>query len=251
MTLVSQIIQDAYRETNLIAINAAPTVNETAEALRILNRLFLSVIGGEAGEKLNSYTVGENNQISTVPFFSYIPENGRCAPPQARFLLNLTKPETINLMPNPLDGSRFGILDASNNLATFPLTLNGNGRNIEGLPTQAYNTNGVKREWFYRADLGSWQAVSPLLTTDPVPFPEEYDDMFICNLAMRLNSRSGTQTAPETMETYRRIKTLFKSRYSQVIEMPSELALLRTLGIIEWDHEFSGYDTSDRFNYGV
>jgi hypothetical protein len=49
LTLVSEIITDAFRQSNLVAVGTTPTTEETTEALRYLNRIVKSVFGNEAG----------------------------------------------------------------------------------------------------------------------------------------------------------------------------------------------------------
>lgn len=250
MTLISDIITDGYRENNITGINATPTVTETAEGLKLLNRFILSLVGYEAGESLISFSLGNNNEFTNQNLYTFYSLPDNFIPAQARLILNLTESQTINLSPNPLDGSRFAILDASNNLATYPLTINGNGRNIEGLATQVYNTNGLIREWMYRADLGSWQPIAFLTTTDQSPFPLEFDELLVTGLAMRLNPRHGKATSQETMAVYNRSNAKFKTKYRQTIQVPTELALLRTNGNKYWNNYFDYLSDNENFNRG-
>src|SRR3546814_1582913 len=99
-------------------------------------------------------------------------------------MLNLEEPVDLYLHPEPDDGSRFAVIDASENVATFNTTLYGNGRLIEGAFTQLLNEDGVDKEWFYRADLGNWLLYAPLTIVLEFPFPEEFED----RKSTRLNS---------------------------------------------------------------
>jgi hypothetical protein len=57
MTLVSSIIVQALRETNIIAVGANPTPGEAAEALDRLQSVVLSVLGNEVGYVLEDWNV--------------------------------------------------------------------------------------------------------------------------------------------------------------------------------------------------
>jgi hypothetical protein len=64
-----------------------------------------------------------------------------------------------------------GIVDPFRRLAAFPVTLDGNGRTIENAATLVLNTNGLNREWFYRADLGGWKKLPALPRPTICRFP--------------------------------------------------------------------------------
>ena len=228
MTTVTQIINDAFREVNLIAIGGSPSAGETDEALRFLNRFVRSLFGNEMGELLEPMALGKGN-INTqdnVPQYMddlqdfYVPNN-------VRLMCNLTGSMTLNLNPAPYDGSRFGIVDVSDNLSTYPLTFNGNGRSVEGNTSVTLNTNGIQQEWFYRDDLGDWVKLSELTASDNSPFPEEFDDFLSIGLAMRLMPRAGATMPAETASTFNDIRRKFYDRYTQRGEVPTEQALVR------------------------
>jgi hypothetical protein len=204
-TLASSIITDAYRESNIIPAGNSPTTTQQSEALGKLNTLILSTIGNEAGDGFDDYNIGGTFDQSDY-FLDYVPAN-------ARVLLNLTTAKSYKLHPNPFEGQRLGFVDVTGNLATYPVTLDGNGRNIEGTPTLVLNTNSDNRQWMYRADIGQWVKVTTLLYTDSIPFPQEFDDYFITMLAMRLNPRYGQSLAAESQETLKRSRSLLRDRY--------------------------------------
>jgi hypothetical protein len=156
------------------------------------------------------------------------------------------------LTPYPEDGERFAINDASNNFATYPVTIYGNGRLIDGATSVTLNTNGVRKEYFYRADLNSWMNVVDLTLTDSLPFPIEFEDMFIIGLAMRINPRNKQAIDPQSVEMYKRLRSLFRARYSQSIEQRPEYALIRTPGVRHlYYRNYGPYITPDqRFNLG-
>lgn len=247
MTLVSTLLRDAYRESNLIAVSADPTTAEQGEALRLLNRYVLSVYGNEAGEGFGSLPVGGNNvnTPSGFPFNNltttdFIPLN-------SRLVLNLKEDTTVHLSPIPQDGSRFAYIDVSNNLAVNSLVIDGNGRNIEGSSVVTKSVDGDAAEYVYRSDTGNWAKVSPLITTDAFPFPSEFDDLFVIGLALRLNPRYGIAADPQSIEMFKRVLRNFKARYRQTKNMRSELGLL----FIGDRNRFLRYGSSDSlFNSG-
>lgn len=233
MTLVSEIIRDAYRESNLIAISADPTEAEVTEALRFLNRIVSSVYGNEAGEQLQPIIIGRNNinRPQGFPWYNQVPDTTDWFVPQnCRMILNLTEAQTVYLDPNPQDGQRFGLQDKSSNLEQFNFTINANGRTIDGEQAMVVNTDDANMTFMYRQDTGDWAIVTPLETTDTFPFPPEFDDLFIVSLSMRLNPRHAVEADPQSMEAYRRSYRQFTARYAQTAVMWSETGLVRLTG---------------------
>ena len=230
MAFVYEIVKDAFREANLIAITQSPTLDEQTEALRLLNRFVRSIFGNEAGDKLQSAAVGTGNVTTTgsLPTYSFTGTN--YSPLNVRLLCNIAAPTSINLHPDPEDGSRIGVVDATGNFATQNLTLVGNGRKIDAALTAVLGTNSIQKEWFYRADLGSWMAISNLLLNDTFPFPIEFEDLFVIGLATRLNPRNGASMDEQAVMNFKRQKSLFRARYSQSIQQDSEEGLIRLSG---------------------
>jgi len=230
MALVIEIVKDAFREANLIPITQSPTLDESTEALRLLNRFVRSIYGNEAGDKLQSFPVGTNNVATQASLPVYTFTGTQYAPLNARLMVNVTTPTTINLHPDPEDGSRIAVVDATGNFESNAVTLNGNGRKIEGANSVVLATNGVTKEWFYRADLGSWMPISNLGLNDIFPFPLEFEDLFVIGLATRLNPRNGVSIDDQAMMNFRRMRGLFRARYSQSIQMETEEGLVRLTG---------------------
>lgn len=229
MTLIRTIISDALREGGILALGDTPEAASEDEGLRRLNSMIRSLFGKELGEKFASYSYGSNGvttvegqaaDVKTLLDVSYLPSN-------SRLFLNLSNSATVYLDPNPQDGARLSVVDASRNFGTYNLTLNGNGRRIENSPTIVLNTDGTTSEWFYRSDLGSWYKSIDLSLNDPSPFPVEFDDLLIILLAMRLNPRYGQQTGADSQAMLGRFRSQFRARYSQTTEIPSEDGLLR------------------------
>lgn len=252
MTLVSTIIQDGYRESNLIAASATPSTDQTAEALRLLNRMIAGLRGNEAGDQLLPLPIGHNNisRPSGYPYYNPVPDTTDWfVPLNAQLVLNVTQPVTVWLHPKPQDGSRFAIIDKSANLSSYPLTVTGNGYTIEGGTTKTFNTNSQVAEYMFRADTGDWAKASDLASSDNMPFPEDFDDLFTIGLAIRLNPRYEQTADQLTIASYKNVLSQFKARYRQVIEVPSERGLVLTPGSRQGRYWGSGNSTAD-FNSG-
>lgn len=233
MTLTSVIIRDAYRESNLLAISADPTADEQEEGLRLLNRVVSAVYGTDAGEQLDPVVIGRNNigRPSGWPWYDQIPDTPDWYVPQnSRLVLNLTAPQIVYLDPNPEDGSRFAVQDKSGNLSTNNLTVIANGRTIQNANQLVFSTNAVNSEYIYRQDTGNWAIVTPLIASDPFPFPPEFDDFFVISLSMRLNPRHATVMDDQSVAVYKSQMKKFRARYRQHQPMASELGLIKTLG---------------------
>lgn len=256
MTTVYQIIVDAYRQSNLIAIGVSPTNLQETEALRYLNRIVKSVFGNEAGEQFQPVPIGRNNinKPSGYPWYNNTPDGNWFIPKNARLMLNLDESLSLYLHPRPDDGSRFAISDASRNLATYPLTINGNGNYIEGATSITLNTNDADIEWFYRTDLANWVKSSPLTMFDTFPFPEEYDDFFILMLAFRLNPAYERTLDPQSQVVLERSKSQLRARFTQSIPTGSELGLVRLSKMSadrdQWNTDNSFYNPSSMFDKG-
>src|SRR3546814_16812570 len=91
MTLVSQIITDSFRKSNLIAIGTTPTAAQQTEALRYLNRMVKSVFGDEVGETLTALHIGALNIDSTsgYPWWDTVPDGEWFVPKNNRACFNV------------------------------------------------------------------------------------------------------------------------------------------------------------------
>ena len=258
MTTISQIITDAYRQSNLLPLGATPSAAQQTEALLYLNRILKSTMGNEAGENFVSFALGRNNisRPAGYPWYDNAPQGNFFVPENRRLFCNLTAPTTVYLHPRPDDGARLAVLDESQNLDTNPLTLNANGRRIQGQTSLVLNTPGVDQEWFFRADTGSWQLYAPLTDiTQEFPFPLDFDFYFIVQLAMALNPSYGVEMSPQTQATYARAARQLKARYTNIIMTPVEDALIRMPKVAidrdMWGNRWYYYDPNAAFFSGV
>lgn len=205
MTLASDIITRAYRTPNIIPLVSTANTNQQAEALPLLNEQILSALGFEAGSELSDLNIGGTYDQSAY-CSTWVPCN-------ARLVLNLGGETTLKLDPEPYEGQRLAIADASGNLATFNFILDGNGRTIEGASTLTLNTNGETRQWIYRADTANWVKITDLIASDTMPLPQEFDGFFVKRLAMELSPSYGQSLAQETIASLNRIEGKLRARY--------------------------------------
>lgn len=256
MTTVVSIINSALRETNLIPLGVTPDAAAQAEAFGRLVTIVAGVLGNEGGENLNPMPLGQNDITSPTgyPWWSNELPGNVFVQTNTRLMCNLTDDGAINLHPRPHDGARMGVVDVSQNFDQFPLTIYGNGRLIEGQPDMVYNTAGLVRQWLYREDLGNWVVVQPITLDGDMPWPEEFDDMFIVMLAMRLNPRYGQVMHPASVQALSAAMRKFSARYSQsTTQMPSEDGLLYLTNYYRFYGRFANRqygDPADYFNSG-
>lgn len=258
MTLVSDIITDAYRRSNLIALGQVPNTAQTAEALRYLNRIVKSVFGNEVGEKLEAFPVGRHNisRPAGYPWYGTVPDsNNFFFPPNVRAILNLENNEHVDiyLHPNPPIGCRFAynFMDPGNGKT---VTIYGNGRYITGVDSISIDGSVVEAEYLYRDDLANWVQYAPIIAADIFPFPSEFDDFFIITLAMAINPSYGQMLDPQAQAAFKRSAGQIRARYHQELPQRSELGLTRLTRTAadrdRWGSNYWLYDPTALFNSG-
>jgi hypothetical protein len=225
VTLISSIISDAYREANILPLGRVPNANQVAEALRLYNALLNAIYGDDAGETLADWPLGTFGREAgyTLPYTDDVVKHPNI---NRRLIATATEAKTIYLTACPQDGSRMGIADPFGRLAAFPVTLDANGRTIAGAATLVLNTNGLFREWFYRADLGQWVQLTQKLETDENPFPVDFDNFFITLLSLRLNPRYGRTMDDQSTLIFKSERSKFVARYlqSQPLEINDDVS---------------------------
>lgn len=241
MTTIRQIVTDAFREAGIVAVGDTPEADSLDEGVNRLNTLYRSLFSNELGEPLTAINYGKagldnayakDEDVSSIIDATYVPSN-------TRLMLNLDEAKTLYLPPNPQDGARVAVIDNGGNLATYNITLNANGRQIELTDTVVLSTNSLNREWFYRADLGNWVRVLDLDVDAQSPLPVEFDDFLVTLLAFRLNPRYGAETSQEMVEVLKRLRRIFRARYRQTHEQESEAALYRLPSQRFWFNYFN------------
>jgi hypothetical protein len=164
-------------------------------------------------------------------------------PADTRIICNLDAAVSLRLHPKPYNGQRISVVDAGSNFATYNLTLDGNGRNIEGAATLVLSTDDTSSQWMYRADTGNWVKIETLETTDEMPFPSEFDEYFSTMLAMRLVPSYGQTLSTESREMLKRYRGLLQSRYTR-----RDLNMRTDPGLVPYDDAY-GHNDFERGRY--
>lgn len=242
--LVSAAIERAYREGAIRPIGSGtPTDDEMVEGLYRLNSLWKGIRATALGEVLHDWqlpnrmrTAPHNANNIAQPFpqnlsgfnqpgsigwgyeddvSSYNTSNRQHYPPvNCRILCGLSGEDHNLWLPQyPADGSRISLVDVA---LTDPLTVNGNGRKIEGETTLVFSPGDPSKEWLYRADLADWVDIgSDLELTDELPLPSEFDDFFVCGTAIRLCALDQLDPQPPTTAAYALAEKKIMQRYYQ------------------------------------
>jgi hypothetical protein len=226
MTTVAEIIEEAFREASLTAEIQSATPTQTTQALARLQNVVSSAYGFEVGEPLTDWPIGlEGVEYPHETAWSDdVWERPRI---NTRLIAASATAQTVFLPERPYDGSRIALIDPASRLAAAPITLDGNGRTIEGAASLVVSTSATRKIWFYRADMGNWLPITPLVYADTFPFPEEFDDYFITQLAMRLNPRYGRSMTQESLAAHARSLALLQARYRQSENVGVAPGLLR------------------------
>lgn len=237
MTLVSLIITDSLRESNLIALGSDADPAQGAEAFRLLNRVVASVFGNEVGENLTDWPIPGAYGVVTTPWAQWLP-------PDLRLILGPTAGEqTFTLNPYPQNGDRLQLIDAGSGFAANPVTLVPGAAKFEGSNSNfVADEDGFNRTWLYRDDLADWVQILPLDAAGEFPFPEAFDDAFIGMLATRLNPRYERELSAESRISLQRSMSQLRAFYSRTRNTSADLATLRLTG--------SGYGVWSGGGYG-
>lgn len=228
--LVQQAIDRAYREAAIKRIGDVPTVDEYTEGLDRLNGFLNSLFGAEIGQLLTDVQVPLRQRTTNDPnanFNQGFPSSLTAIDqpigavedtsvdqyvlaPNTRVLWRGTSNTTVYFPQNPGDGARVAIVDTG---ASATLTLDGNGRRINGANTQTF---ALDTTYFYRADLGEWKPIIEELTlTDLLPLPAAFDRLVICGTAISLTGLDEIKPTAGTMFMYDRLLKRCKERYYQ------------------------------------
>lgn len=216
--LVADAINAAYRENNIVVVGEEPTAAETAEGLTLLNTFWRALLGHNIGENLTPWPVPPPTNQTGIP--EYIVREDLGSPfyllplQNTRLQIAISTATSIKFPANPDDGARMAIVDVGS--GAVQLTLHGNGSLIEG-QTQVVDTVAAfsGKTYFFRADLASWQPIEELALDDQLPLPQEYDDLFITALAIRLAARHDKEIAQETVAVFNDLLSKAKARYTQ------------------------------------
>lgn len=227
MTFTPAIIKEAYRESNLIAKGTDPDSDQSSEALVLLNRIVTGVYGNDVGDEYFDWPIGQDGVLAAASI-NWTVNDWQYLLPNVRMVAQQTEAQTVYMPPDPPDGARVAIVDPFAKLATYPITMNGNGRTIEGSSTKTLNTDNLASAWFYRADMGDWVLLSELTNgaAEVFPFPSEFDSYFITRLAMRLNPRYGRSMSDESVVEMDSTLRRLQARYRQRQIIPADAGVL-------------------------
>jgi hypothetical protein len=225
MTLTSKIITSAFRESNLILIGTEPSELQKQEAIDALNRIVLAAYGYEVGRQFVDWPVGQQG-ISAEDTTTWSQNEWAYPPANMRLIAASTTPQTIYLHPQPSDGARMALIDPAGLLAGAPMTIDGNGRRVQGSGSVVVDAS-VPRVWFYRSDLGDWVVLSELTAAvdEQFPFPADFDDYFIVSLAARMNPRYGRAMSEQSAAALVRSLEKLRARYMQYTGIAGDKAL--------------------------
>ena len=222
MSLTRDIVQDAMRESNLIALGAEPDAAQGQEAMRLLNRIVAGIFGNEVGENLNDWVIPGPYGLVTTPWLQWLP-------PDIRLILGEgAGAQTFKLNPYPANGDRIQLIDSGSGFAANPVTLQVQAAQFEGSSSDyVADPNGFNQTWIYRDDTSNWARVLPVDPAGEFPFPEAYDDAFVQMLALRLSPRYQQQFSDESRIALQRNMNQLKAFYSRTRVTPSDLATIR------------------------
>ena len=233
MQTASEIVKQAFREGNLVPLDATTgvpvtTAGQDTEGLALLNRFIDSLYGMELGEFSQDWPVPPELTSPVPARYPILPKNENVAsnvwpypPGNVRLILKLTADTTIYLPQSPDDGARIEVINIGG-ATGFNLILDANGRFVKGSLTATDTDviwNGVRL--LYRADLGDWTVVATLTASDVSPFPEFYDDFLAIGVFIRLAPRYGRSITAELSDTYGRLMKRLKAQYRQKVPAPS------------------------------
>lgn len=223
----TEIIQSAFRESNVIRLGATPTADMQTEAMSRLNNIISAVYGDDVGENFQDWMVGYEGQVH--PDYSWTSLQWSYPIINSRVLLNHNEPQTLYFPLRPYDGSRIQVIDVQGVLATYNVTLDGNGRKIENGPTLLLSSNGLNSTWIFNAETANWEFsfAGALAIDDDMPFPTEFDDYFIIKLAGRLNPRYGRSLSEESVGRLAEMQDMLESKYRQRKTMPAQKGVRR------------------------
>ena len=251
MTVVADLIEKSFFEAGLTTELQHATPTQTRNAMDTLANLVKFLYGGVAGEYFTQWPLGNygrsanSRPIDNTQVDHYPPINSMLVAVNEQAI-------TVHLPVEPSDGARIGVIDPFNRLATYPVTIDGNGRAIGGAAQAVVNTNGSAPIWFFRADLGNWVLITPLLITDEMPFPEEYDQMFILMMAMRLNPAYGRNISSVQAGWLKEFRQQFTARYVQSapLQINPEVSFTSHQSYDTFQDYWNGGGTQDAFNRG-
>tara|TARA_R110000772_G_C13310278_1_gene440223 strand:- start:16735 stop:17499 length:765 start_codon:yes stop_codon:yes gene_type:complete len=233
MSTALEIVQQAFREGNLVPLDATtgvPVITDgmTTEGLMLLNRFIDSLFGLELGEYAYDWPVPPSATSPVPARYPIFPKDEALAadvwpypPGNVRIITLLTGNTTIYLPSSPDDGARVEFANVGGTTG-FSLTVDGNGRLVNGTLTNTETDvllDGTRM--IYRADTGNWTPIATLIEGDSSPLPALYDDLLSIGTFIRIAPRYGRSITPELSETYARLLKRLKTQFRQTVQTPA------------------------------
>lgn len=224
MSSVDELINAAFRESNIIPVGSSATEDERTEALQVLNRAVGASVGLVIGETLHDWRVPYDQTTSPVhanpPMLPGTGENAVAKewpnnPPENSRVVWDGTDQSVFFPSRPCAGSQMAlVLPVS---AAGTIVLEGNGNAIEGSGSYSVSAADYTEElkWIYRPDLASWQPLKTVSLTDESPLPPDLDELLILSLAVRLAPRFGKKISVEAAGVYAEAQKSARTRYRQ------------------------------------
>lgn len=194
MGTANDVITDALRRPGTIAPGETPSASEAAQALARLNAMCVDMFDGWTPLTDKRLTASVRLRDEDYNFVA----TGVAA--------------TITLPADPREGQRVGVYDGAGTLATYPVTLNANGKRIENAASVTVSTNGLSRQWFYRADKG-WTRIADVAVGDEPIFP--FHDGLGAMLAIELAESYGTPVGPVLARAAEKARARLNLRFNR------------------------------------
>ena len=246
MTPVSDIITQSLRESNIVALGTTPTTAQSTEAFDRLKSLVAGVYGDDVGERLDDWLVG-NAGVHWPYMRGWDSLRWKYPIANSRIILDHQSPQILYLPIDPNNGARMQVVDVGDALATYNVTLDANGRLIEGARTVVLSTAGLNRTWIFDAETSDWKILDYIAADGEMPFPIEFDDFFIIKLAARLNPRYGRSLSDLSIARLNEMQEMLESTYRQKRNMPAPLAVRRLSDPNQ--RFFNGYNRRGRWGW--
>lgn len=223
MATVNDIIDRAYSRLGVLSEGRALSPLEKATALDAFNDMLDSLPDEGVGAFVGTQRVSGATTVTAPGILQVIASAAM----------------TITLPKEPKDGFRVKIVDAGNNFATNNLTIARNGWLIAGAAADVtLSTNGQSKEYFFRADLGDWVAVtSPLTGTDTPHYSGRHTAGLAAMLAFRLADDSASAVSPQLSYSAQSGLTRLQAQYGPdlsadlgyaIRRSPSQIPIART-----------------------
>lgn len=209
-------ISMALRKIRVIGQGETPTSADLTACLDSLNKLIAELVGFGGSHPIRTLTLDTSYELSPRE-------------PAIRLLCRHSSPITITLPSvdnmELYDGMRVGIVDVSNNAATYNITLARNSWLLEGGTSDlTLSTNNINRLWMFRADLGDWKRATDLAADDTLPFPTDLDLSMALILAQRLEGEYGQELRGADIGAAKSARIKLDAKYVKGVRMRPELS---------------------------